>query len=335
MPAYSDLFMRANLNDQGQMPAPGNLSSSPDIIPYGQVPVGNPASQFSDFTQDFGQSVQWGVGNNIYVRGTNLAAGAESGDVYLYWSQASLLNWPQVWSTNTILPQSGNPSVKLAATAANQQVVAQEPFFFTPQMVLPSGDHVCLIGRVATTANPNPIPSTVTMDSFAGFIANNRGFSWRNIEIINMPTKPAGSTPDWTMSVDYEQGTQTEIVNVVLSCVNIPVGCSIGFTCSTPGPTPMLSLVNTQVSNPTSFVAGITSTIPAGFKSNIQYWFYSNGKAIPGGASVTLKAIYVPGSGAASARYARPLEHFGIVDPVGIGPTQGILLGSHSTINAS
>lgn len=342
---YNDLFLRANLQDTGQIPATGALCGSPDIIPYQQSVVSNPATQFSDFTQDFGQQVNWGLGNNIYVRGTNLAAGATSGKVFLYWSQASLLNWPQVWSTNTIKPQSGNPSVALTAQTANQQVVAAEPFFFTPQMVVPQGDHVCLISQVVTTAHPNPIPATTTMNDFATFVSTNRGIAWRNIEIINMPTIPPGANPDWTMSVNYTQGATTEVVNVILQCTNIPVGCSVGFTCSTPGPNPLLTLATTNVTNATSFTVGVTSSIPAGFVSNIQYWFFSNGKTIPGGASVALQAIYVPGTGATSKRFARPLSHFGIKNvrglkkgkgkgQVGIGPQLGILLGSHTTINS-
>ena len=341
---YNDLYMRVNLNDQGLIPRTGPLSCSPDIIPYGTAPVSDPTTFFTNnFSQDVGKDVFGGQLNYFYVRGKNLAPAAAEGQISLYYSKASLLLWPNLWSKNGLKTSGGNDKVAVSAKANGDIFVAKDPFTWIPDPP-PPGDHYCMISRVMTNSHPNPIPNPGSIKDFAEWISGTPGFAWRNINVVQT------NIPTFTDIMYYEQGDTEGEVTFLLRCTNVPKGASIALTCGTPGPEPLINVPQTTVGNPESFVVGITCTVPAGFKSNITYSYWANGTNPPPGWKLECEAVYIINSSdKALYRLAKHVAEFGLHDYNTIsaksswmrptvksaGPKKGIRVGNCSTIGNS
>ncbi|HWZ16074.1 MAG TPA: hypothetical protein VNW95_12620 [Mucilaginibacter sp.] len=330
---YNDLFLRDNLGDTGSVPATGAISSSPDIIPYGQSPVTDPATFFTgNYGSDVGKDLVARAQNYIYMRAKNLAAGAETGSFSLYYSPASLLLYPSLWQSNILATSDGATSVPVAAANAGDIVVGTNPFTWQPQMI--SGDHYCLIGRIVTPNNPNPIPQTGAINDFANYIANNRGMGWRNVTVVD------NGSPTFTQSVNYEQGTQGGPMSVIITCTNVPVGASVSFSCGTTGPNPPINLPQTTVTNSGSFVVGVSTNIPANFVSNISYSYWANNTTPLPGWNITLTVVYFVNSTNELFKHALSFKKLGLPErehrkmlnnSIGIGPIRGFIVGGHTT----
>jgi hypothetical protein len=283
-PLYDDLFMRANLSDVGQVPGVGNACTSPDIIPFGSLPYsGDPNTFFAgNYTSDVGQNVLAGEQNYIYVRAKNLASAADTGQVWLYWSKASLLNWPSVWSGNALKTEQGSTSVEISAAQDGQVAVGQAPFVWSPAQI--SDDHYCMISRVVTANNPNPVPDDGTIDDFTKYVLNNRGVGWRNVTLVR------GDTPSWQVPVNLRVTDACQLL-IQVETTNVPLGCAVQFACGIEGPNPPLILAPTQITTSPNQTVGIWSQLPQGFSADItvSFWLNSN-PALPSGAQVALCA---------------------------------------------
>lgn len=335
MTTYTDLYLRANLSDVGGIPGQGAMCTSPDIIPWGTEPVPDPTNHFADFSKDQSQALLWGNTNYIYTRATNLAVGDEAGELHLYWSRASLINYPFLWSDQSISCVSGS-SLNYSAQNTNQEIVGAQPFVWTPQVVVSANDHICLISQMVTPKNPNPIPLASNISDFAAFIQSNRGFAWKNINIQNLPAVPAGSVPDWSTKVNYDQGEMAANIFVVLVLNNVPIGSKVNFTCGGPGPDPMLHMEKTEVIQANQ-VSGVTSKIPANFSAPITYnlWLSGNKPPIPNmPTSITLEAHYIPGEREAKQLRAMPIHQGRLANfhiDSNIKPLVGVPVGSFTT----
>jgi hypothetical protein len=338
---YNDLYMRANLNDQGLIPRTGSLSCSPDIIPWGTSPVSDPVTFFTNnFSQDVGKDVSASQLNYFYVRGKNLAQAAASGKISIYYSQASLLLWPNLWSKNSLKTAGGSSEISVSAAESGDIFVAQDPFTWIP-VPPPPGDHYCMVSRVVTDSHPNPIPSPGSIQDFAAWISTSPGFAWRNINVVST------NVPTFTDTMYYEQGDADGEVTFLLRCTNVPKGASVALTCGTPGPVPLIDVPQTTVTNSESFVVGVTCRVPAGFISTITYSYWANGTNPPPGWKLECEAIYITDSSdKALHRIARPVVEFGLNDhntfcvnsswihskKSSSGKKRGIRIGNCSTI---
>lgn len=331
MATYNDLYFRTNLQANGTVPQPLPASASPDIIPYGTLPVADPTTFFSgNYNQDVGKDVLLNEQNFIYARMMNLSGAAADGSVSLYYSPASLLLWPSVWMTNQLKTSDGSTSVPVSA-ASQGIAVTNNPFTWTPSAPNP-GDHYCLISQVITSAHPNilpPNPPLTSMDQLANFVCSNPQIGWRNVQTITDPNAPL-----WQQTVNYTQGATTCQVYIFLQCTGVTPGMSVGFECATPGPTPMISMPPTVITTNQTQTLGIYTTVPANFSSNITYSLYTNGYKDQGG-SITLQAIYVASQGDLSYRHGLPWKSFGVSAELEakIGPTLGVPVGSNSMVS--
>ena len=326
MAIYEDLYMRARVGDDGTIPLQGNPCHSPDIIPRGTAPVDDPVKEFTgNFDRDVGQNVQVSQLNYIYARGTSNAPGAASGLVYLYYSPASLLNWPSLWRQNGIKTSKGDEGVPVSVTKKGDVWVAASPFAWMPVPLPQTNDHYCLISRVSTERNPNNIPDAGTLDDFAKFVANNRGFAWHNVTMVT------GNPPTWSQNIRYDQGDEEGYIYVFLKCTNIPNGCEVAFSCGKPGPQPLINLNKTAITTYPSQAVGIYTRIPAGFSSYINYSFWANGRQIPGGASITLQAIFPMSPGHELEPFAAHLHELqgttNVLLVTDVGPQKGLIVG--------
>lgn len=331
-PVYGDAYLRDNLADGGQVPSPSPPSASPDIIPYGTTAPVDPTATLgaAAWTQDLGTTVIQGANNLIYVRALNLYPSAQTVTASLYYSPASLLLWPSQWSKNVIQTQSGKAQASLIF--ANQgQVAVSEAFTWNPAGI-PNSDHYCLIARLATPAHPNPVPADFASTAeFAQWVLDTPPVGWRNVTMVN-PGQTSVQVPVHLSVPDAAK------FYILLQCQNCPVGSTVQFSCSAPGATPPVQIQATTVTASSSFVAGIVSTLSAGFAGDVVVTFTGNVTVLPAGASVTLQAAYMAPSGSdlEAQLAARPAQsRYTVSVGEGISPTQAILLGSYQILLVS
>jgi hypothetical protein len=322
--SWEDLLVRNTTTDTGQIPAEGGLSKSPDIIPHGKEPLGNPSTLIANMSSAPAQNIYSHESNYIYVRGVNHAPAKQSGKIHLYYCRASLLMFPRQWERNE-LPLNDKQMGSPVSAEAGGDFVTENPFFWQDVSPPPNGDHYCMVARVETQQNPNPIPEIFQLADFAKFIEGHRGYAWRNVAVVADP-----DTPTLEEQILYEQGDQQEEVHLMIECTNVTPGCFVAFNCGTKGPTPVIDLPKTKITQ-SSETLGIVTTIPAGFESDITFQYWANGKTQPENANFALRSIFIPpptaeweGIGVDPSVYGIPPERL----PEGIGPVNATVLGS-------
>jgi hypothetical protein len=323
---FDDLFLRAYLGDVGTIPASDPLYTSPDIIPWGPEPAGDPKNLFANFSVDLNQPMAWNIRNYIYSRATNLSSSASQGQLHLYWTKATLINYPFVWKDNKIPTQSGADFVPYQAPHVRQQVIGAEPFVFTPNMTVKPNDHICIVSQMVTGKYPNNIPLASNVGDFAAFLRNHRNFAWRNVLVRNLPQ--AGGH-DWDIPVAYAQGDATAPIVLTLKVWNLPLGSIVSATCKT---NPALAIPPFRITYPNQAAGVVTIPIAANFSGTIDILVDFSGQQPPvrnSATSVTLDADYLPSSRTeADSLGALPL-HIGRLanyhlDVTGLDPNQPV-----------
>ncbi len=326
---WDDILIRDSTSDTGKYPTGGTLSHSPDIIPYGTSPIQDPGKLVDkdNWSKDLGKNLTANATNYLYVRGQNLANKKQTGEMYLYYSKASLLLYPDQWRDNGLKTSDGADHVEVEAAKKNDKVVTANPFTWVPEMI--SGDHYCLVARVVTPDHAADIPEkTGDIQSFSKFISERPNFAWRNIAVV------ASGSPTWTKTVAYDQGTQGCEMQFQITCRNVPAGAAIAFSAGTPGPDPVVNLPKTTVTNSESFVTGMLAKVPDNWSTNISYSYFANGHDPLPGFSIELSAIYiVPAENELFGR-AATAEELGLPQNLAaaIGPRKGIRVGAHTTV---
>lgn len=331
MTKWNDVYSRSTLNDSGTSPRPGT-AASPDIIPYGLSPIDNPGDFFvvKNWDKDLGKTLDARIMNYIYFRASNLAGKEQTGKLYLYYSQASLLLYPNLWEKNVLKTQDGKDHYEFKVSKDGKLVSGmddkQGTFVWKPEMI--TNDHYCLVGRIVTPDHPNDIPKVGDIDDFSVFIATNLNYAWRNVTVIDR------NSPDWSQTVDYAQGDLAGAIKFILKCTNLPIGSEVMFSCHTTGPKPLIAIEKTKITSSESQLCGVECNVPAGFKGDITYSYWSNGIKPAKGFKIDLEAVYIPNE--ASRLHVlglcKPMSEFGLNEELmdGIGPKVGVKVGSHS-----
>ncbi|MBB5866793.1 hypothetical protein F4553_000172 [Allocatelliglobosispora scoriae] len=337
---WEDLYLRNSFQDTGAYPTGGKASRSPDIIPLGDAPVSNPEALINEenWRRDYGNSTNAGESNYIYLRGRNLSAQDTEGWLYLYYAPSALLLWPtdpldpsRGWSRSPLSTSSGATKVRVAPKAG-ERFVTPEPFHWIPKPI--HNDHYCLIGRVVTEANPNPIPALgelKTLDELAVYVSQHPNMAQRNVTTINPKHKTTTST------LEYNQGSAGGNVYFNMNCLNVPNGSRVAFSCGTTGPDPMIQMEGTVKNTVGSdgiarYSLALYSNIPAGWQSNLQYTWFSEGRVPLPDMSISFEMIMPNGTThPVLAAAQRPLTDFGIPAELipADGPTHGIRMGSN------
>jgi hypothetical protein len=276
-PLYDDLYTRDNLADIGQIPSPPPVCTSPDIIPWGNLPQSDPGTFFKgNYGQDVGKDIYNGQYNYIYTRAKNLAFGPKTGQIHLYYSPASLLLWPSLWSANAIEPETGGPSVTVNAQALGEVTAADTAFLWQPPPLANPHDHYCLVSRVVTDTHPNPIPADGSITDFAQYVMNNPAVGWRNVRLVDH------DTPSQQFRVDLVVRENVKLY-IGLAATGLD-GCSVQFACGVKGPNPLLVLEKTHIAGSPVFY-GVFSDIPYQFKAPITVSYWKGSKPVEPGRS--------------------------------------------------
>ena len=331
MSKWNDVYFRAFEGDDGSYPIKGRaLSQCFDIITK-NVPVGNPLDLIGDsqWKTNNSDNLVARINNHIYVRGTNLAGKDQAGELYLYYSKASLLLYPSLWKKNAIKLGNNTEAFHYSVPRDRRMVswdAQQGSFVWNPEMI--TNDHYCLIARSVTKDNPAPIPAVSDVPNFAEFISKNRSYGWRNVTVTD------SKSPSFSMPVEYEQGDVAYEMHFILSCTGLPVGSEVAFECPMTGPSPAIRMNKTKITMPNQDL-GVVCHVPAHFKGTITYSYWANGLAPAGEFEISLHPVIFVPKGDSLYQYSKPLEDMGfqgsLKKMLGIGPEQAIVLGEYTT----
>ncbi len=336
MSMYDDLFFRTNLNDTGQLPIPSPAYTSPDIIPYGITPTPRPKEFFAEnYANDVGQNLLENADNYIYLRAKNLAKESRSGSVWLYALKANLNLYPDLWKNYALQTSDKNvDNNRLNVISADSRGIAvtDNPFVWRA----PSPDHYCLVSRVVTDEHPSDIPDVQHVTDLTEFILDNPGFGWRNVTIVS-----ADKPDTTTKGIHFVQGTEAATVTFDILCTNVPEGALVEFSAGTPGPSPLISLSKTPVGRSLpddddnyNWHTGVDCHVPAGYETDIDYSYWSNGTTPVPGMSITIRAVnIVSDDHRLYSRLFTP-QQLGMSPErcAALGNKRGIVLGSHTTV---
>lgn len=316
MAKWNDILIRKALDDNGTYPyVGGSWTCSPDIIPNGTTVVPDPATAFGTQTygKDMGQPTAFEQPNYFYVRGKNLAAGAESGQIYLYYCPQNLFLFPSLWSKNQLSTSSGKNFLSVNAADTNAVVVTPEPFTYIPS----SNIHSCLISRVSTAGNPNPIPADGTIstwDDLAKYICNHPNMGWRNVTLVDT------GVPTFTQTFNIDTTSLKPGVNgrflIGISFTNLTVGSELAFSAGTPIPSgpdagKVIQLTRTSVTQSSGSLGTSYLTIPAGYKTAVSFSYWAK-QPIQANWTVQFYAIYVTNAAMDVHEFAKPVHELGV-----------------------
>ena len=290
------ILIRSSLTDTGELPRSGDVSNSPDVIPY-QTLVDDPISFFiGNYDENVNQELYATKDNFIYARGKNMANTLQQGDIYMYYALDSKLDDPASWTRNKLQTKDGKYFASVSAQSQGNIVVTEMPFVWVPpdpQM----GETYSLIGVIVPKGTK---PSFTGVTDFEKYVDDHNNIGWTKVT-IKKPQPPPLPDRRWKTTFAYSQGATARQMNFALRCSNIPSGSYIAFASDNAiGPNPPIVLDKTQVSDPNG-VYGIASEVPADYKGNISFEFLYKGTP-PVDSSVTFIAFYLESTGTGPAK---------------------------------
>jgi serine protease len=217
---YPEVFIRDDINDNGNEPSQGS-SRSPDII-VRSTPVNNSSESFGHYSGTLGDynlsdNVEFGNRNFIYVRAFNKSPMITYGSsVDLYWSHPSTLILPKQWNfigtaQLPVLPPYGISMVSSAL----------------PWDYVPNKGHYCFIGVIHNFYDPPPDLSTINnLGNFRKFVQENNNVVWRNFNVVDAIPNVSNEYCSYPFLVrrsyyDLKEDTDLEV------CTDLPEGSQL------------------------------------------------------------------------------------------------------------
>ncbi|MDP4092934.1 MAG: hypothetical protein Q8920_06190 [Bacillota bacterium] len=328
---WNDVYMRKNFQDTGKIPADGGWTQSPDIIPNGLGVMENPVSTLTGNWNgpDVGKQTVLYQPNYFYVRGKNLAPSGTNAKFELYYCPSHLFLFPSLWKDNQMKTSAGQTYIQAAAEKSGDIMVPNQPFTYIPN----DTEHHCLISRVITEQNPNPLPEDgdiADMNALATYIQNHPNMAWRNVELVQQ------DIPTFNRTFNVTTGTTQCQVMIFLECLNVK-GSSVCFSCGTPIPSgpdagKAITLTKTIVTQDSMSLGTQIFTLPANFSTTITYSYFCN-PPVQKGWQVNFHAVLLINPTDRLFRTSKPLHQFGVDRSlISNGLEYGIRLGSIFTV---
>lgn len=224
MSTYNGLFMRDSISDDGTVPSPGYIYSSPDIICHEQV--ADPQAFFKDnYNSDPNQPVQYGSAVNfIYSRVKNLSTDSKAGYINVYRSKSSLFMKPSIWKNNRLQTINGTPYLTLNSINPNQIGVGNDPFVLSAL----KNNLFCVVGIVSSEQEPALPDDFSTYSDFVLWIRNNQNICVRNLSLArDYPARNYERLDSFSNPEDIAVPTLFK-----LTATNLPRGTSFGVKCA-------------------------------------------------------------------------------------------------------
>ena len=297
MPNYLGLLLRDNFQDTGIIPSTGDLWISPDIIPYGTSTLAPSYAASTYGGPDIGKAVVNNANNNIYVRSKNISNAAMTGNVNLYYANASLFLYPTTWlpvnlpvTNDAFVTTSSPPSTTIPV---NGIALVQAPFTLGN---IPTNAHYCFICVVNNNGVPFTVPSSFTSNAaFALWVRNNANVAYRNI------TLNAGSPASVVSYTTF--GNANPISSIMIFSVvgvNVPTGTTWAASCNDARlPQPFNASGVFSSSGTASTQLTVPSNIAGGNPLMSMAFTFTNpnGQSFPSGTTFTVSYYQVPTQG--------------------------------------
>lgn len=287
-----EILIRASLTDDGTLPRKGDVSNSPDVIPYGTQEAENPNVFFiKNYEENVNANLMASKQNYIYMRGQDLIAELQQGDMYVYYALNSELDTPRKWEKNILKTAAGRNYNTVTGQSEGSILVGLYPYLWTPPETY-EGNLYSLIGVVVPSGT---IPDFSGIDNFEEYVEHNKTIGWTKVTIDPTPPPPT-PTQRWKTTFAYDQGEEEKEMFFNMNCKNIPSGTFISFSSdNTTGPNPVIKLDKTKVTD-SNGTYGIQSNVPAGYKGNISFNFFCEDTP-PEESSITFQAYYLESTG--------------------------------------
>ncbi|MDQ3205442.1 MAG: hypothetical protein M3Q40_02800 [Pseudomonadota bacterium] len=324
MSDWNDLFVRTSLSETSPEGRVGGLSS-PDIIPYGIIPVDPSTFTSDDSYKNFVSTVpfQQGQPNYIYVRAKNSSpTTAAKGQAFLVLTNPAVVLWPggdgwtQILTNNGLAYSSLDPS----PTGSGAIAVTTDPFVYKP---LDSG-HRCLVTWLSTQAHPVPAPPPriTDMNALVKFLIDHPNYAHHNIDIA------PDTTGAVTTTKPFNSGTQPFSWRVGLQVTNCK-GFDVSFSSSEPlegGGYITMKPVTVQQDDTIAYLLG-PFNLPASWDTQINYTYQTHGLS-KDNFSVTLVAYFDVDPTHELWHHAKPYTELGIPAQHAPKDRRGITVGS-------
>jgi len=204
-----DLYIRDNVGDTGAVPSAGLVSVSPDVA-VSPTSVA-PSAAFAAG----GSTVEIGQDNFVYVRVSNRnAVAAANAEIRVYWSEVATLITPDMWTPLNPVAVPPQPADAVVNVPANGWLV-EAPEIVWDQGNLPaSAGHRCFVATVDHPLDPQPNTADFDWDQFLAYIRNNNNVTWRNFEVVELPTGGNAAPADFLVAgaPDRERSFELEVL---------------------------------------------------------------------------------------------------------------------------
>lgn len=225
----SDVFVRDNFDDDGNVPTRGTLHLSPDIICRRAKEI-DPATAFvaTGWRQDFFEDPKTRQNNYIYARVHNRGSASTKVKAHVY----------SVPAASFISHQSWEPvcTIDLGDIGPGQKVVNREPFIWRP--TYPENVHRCFVIALGTTERPFVEPSS---RQFAGFtdwgryVMDNNWLAFHNSN-ITVGTRASGPSGAFDMlGLPHHAGSGYKLSFTT----NLPLGAKLRYGFATDASQPL------------------------------------------------------------------------------------------------
>ena len=321
----SPFRLRHTLQDIG--PKPAGAYASPEIVDAGEGPTPDPSVYIQDdkWSRAFYPPICGSERRFIYVRGTNIGKENLPAVIRLYAIPAAFILWPsgpgdaKGWLDLPLLTQSGQDHIILD-TSAGARFVTPEPFVVEPARA--QGQRMAYVALALQDQHELPRGSW-TLAEIAAFFGSRLDVGAVNVGYIE--SRFGTKTFKSSLAIGPTGGE----IYFFLRTVGAPEGSRVRFNASGTGPNPPVSIDWTSVKNsmgpdgPT-FIAALSSLIPADFKSLLEWSWQPNWTWLGEKMTLSLEAILsIPAGGN---------DGLGSDGRNAIGVSKGLLLGAQKLL---
>jgi len=194
----ADVYLRDAVGDTGQVPWPGAISVSPDVIVV-PSPVANPQVTYgegsgTENSATLGSVVESGQENSVYVRVRNRGGSAANNVVAtVYWSEVATLVTPSSWH---VIGSVTLPTVPVG------DILTVSPRLAWPNAGIPGIGHYCFVATLQLPTDPAPPTSgPLSWTTFQDLIRNQNNVTWRNFNVENNLPDTPDSTPSFAFQI--------------------------------------------------------------------------------------------------------------------------------------
>lgn len=315
MTDFNNLYLRPNLANTGTTPVAGSTCSSPDICIAGTKPISNYQSVLKS-ADSYASIVDNGIAANmenfIYLRAKNNMDEATSTDAFLYYAEASCIQWPSKWKNNGIPTDISDKDFgNIIQNVPSKGIgVTERPFIWRAPSNPPTNDHYCLIARLTSDVDPNPMPNLNRSLDIAALIRDNLRWSQRNVTMMknDLPV----TSFEYVLDIPPDTADESSIYQTCVTPILLK-GCEIELTCSvTDSDGKPISIPRTEITKDDQIGYFSKNRLERGFRGLIIVYIYNpKSLPIPTGSGVDIDAQYLASSSEISIAESR-----GILDTV-------------------